>query len=69
MQIYYLKPQPLSPLHSHNPLVRVLAFPDLVHVLPHWDATSLNTHFLSPCFFDFHCGLLWPANNAALKWP
>lgn len=50
--------------HSHNPMVRVLAFPDLEHVLPHWDVTSLNTHFLSPCFW-FPLWIGWPANNAA----
>lgn len=52
--------------HSHNPKVRVLAFPDLKHVLPHWDVTSLNTHFLSPCFW-FPLWIGWPANNAARK--
>lgn len=36
--------------YSHIPEVPVLAFPDLKHVLPQWDVTSLNTHFLSPCF-------------------
>ena len=55
-----------NPAHSHNPMVRVLAFPDLEHVLPHWDVTSLNTHFLSPCFW-FPLWIGWPANNAARK--
>lgn len=52
--------------YSHNPMVRVLAFPDLEHVLPHWDVTSLNTHFLSPCFW-FPLWIDWPANNAAQR--
>lgn len=52
--------------HSHNPMVCVLAFPDLEHVLSHWDVTSLNTHFLSPCFW-FPLWIDWPANNAARR--
>lgn len=48
-------------------MVRVLAFPDLEHVLPRWDVTSLNTHFLSPCFW-FPLWIDWPANNAAQRY-
>lgn len=61
-----LSPQRLRqyPAHSHNPMVRVLALPDLQRVLPLWDVTSLNTHFLSLCFW-FPLWIDWPANNAA----
>lgn len=47
-------------------MVHVLAFPDLKHVLPHWDVTSLNTHFLSSCFW-FPLWIDWPAKNAAQR--
>lgn len=55
---------PENSAHSHNPMVSVLAFPYLEHVLSHWDVTSLNTYFLSPCFW-FPLWIEWPANNAA----